>query len=344
MRNVTNATIGIIAAALVAVSPLLWAQTAHAVAFTSRSITVGDATVSFSTTHTFEFQINSVDSVGSILFEYCTNTPFAGTNCDVPPGLDLTGVSLASQSGETGFSIDSTTPNSIVIGRAAGLTSTGPVSYRFNNAVNQSSPSSVYVRISSYASSDGSGSMIDNGAVVYAAVPRLSVSGYVPPYLTFCVGVSVSLNCSSATGTNLDFGELSSSQPRFVSSQFSIATNDPNGYSTTLAGSTMTSGNNIIPPNDTPKTSQPGVSQFGMNLRSNSSPAVGANPTGVGTGVIAPNFAIPNQYSFGNQVIVSSGVSTDFNLFTASYVVNVSGDQRPGVYSTTITYIAVAGF
>jgi hypothetical protein len=81
-----------------------------------------------------------------------------------------------------------------------------------------------------------------------------------------------------------------------------------------------------------------------MNLRVNTSPAVGSNPSGVGTGVISPSFSVPNSYFFNNQVVASSVKSTDFNVFTVSYIVNISGDQQPGIYTTTLTYVAVAAF
>lgn len=327
-------------------SQLLVLNQAIANPLPSRSVDIGTSAPSAVTSHKYNFTLETATSIGSIEFEYCTNSPEVGSFCNTPPGLNVAGAILSAQSGETGFSVDpSTTGNRLVIGRPAGITSPVPVSYTFNNVTNHSAPYyTVFVRVATFASSDGTGPRTDSGAVAFATTSGISVSGYVPPYLTFCVGVVVALNCSNATGTSLDFGELSKTQPRFLTSQFSVATNDPGGYSTTLAGTTMTSGNNIINGLVVPQNNQPGTSQFGLNLRANSNPAVGANPTGVGVGVVSANYSIPNQFYFNNQVIASSTMSTNFNLFTASYLVNVSDSQKPGVYSTTLTYIASAAF
>lgn len=346
MRKVSQLTTHILVASLLVAAPLLCLKTSHANSLPSRSVTIGDSTPSAVTTHRYNFTFETATSVGSIEFEYCTNTPFIGTFCNPPLGLLVNSATLGAQTGETGFSIDpSTTANRLVISRPGALTSPVPASYTFNNVTNHSAPfNTVYVRVATFATSDGTGPRTDSGAVAFATAGNISVSGYVPPYLTFCVGVVVALNCSNATGTSLDFGELSKTQPRFLTSQFSVATNDPGGYATSLAGTTMTSGNNTIPALGSPQSSQAGTSQFGMNLRANSNPAVGANPSGVGTGSISPNFGIPNQFFFNNQVIATSTTPSEFNLFTASYIVNVGNSQSPGVYSTTLTYIATAAF
>jgi hypothetical protein len=107
----------------------------------------------------------------------------------------------------------------------------------------------------------------------------------------------------------------------------------------------MTSGNNTITALSSPTPSLPGISQFGINLRDNSSPQVGEEPAGPGTAAPAPDYNIPNFFTFRpGDTIASSSLSTEFNRLTVSYVANVSADQPVGVYSTTITYLAVAQF
>lgn len=347
MRNVTNLTSHILVAALIGASPLLWYPGVSAAPLTQKAVSIGDSTAAAVTNHRFNFVIGSVSNVGSIEFEYCDNTPFVGTTCDAPAGLNVDSAVLASQSGETGFSVDPvTTSNRIVLTRPAGLTSAVPVTYEFSNITNPSTPNdTTYVRISTFASVDATGARTDEGAVAFSINRAVNVSGYVPPYLRFCVGVVVAPNCISATGVLVNFGELSASQPRSVTSQFGVATNDPGGYSTTVVGSTMTSGSNVIPSiTGTPTGSQPGTSQFGMNLRANSNPTVGSNPSGVGSGTISPPYASPNLFYFESGTVASSVVPSDFNVYTVSYLVNINQEQKPGIYSTTLTYIATAAF
>lgn len=347
MRKISFKPVHILMVILVALTPLVNVHQAYAAPLTNRSVTIGSSIPSAVTTHKFAFTLVSVSPVGSMEFEYCTNTPFVGEVCDAPPGFTVSNAVIQSQTGETGFSIDpiNTTPNRIVLTRPPLATSAIPVEYTFGDIVNPSAPNStVYVRIATYASTDGTGPRTDTGAVAFATVSPISVAGFVPPYITFCVGVTVALNCSSATGVLLNFGELRTNQPRVVSSQFSVATNDPAGYATFVAGPTMTSGNNTIAALESPTPSRTGTSQFGINLRANSNPSVGAEPTGVGSGAIAAGYNIPNQFFFKNQVVAASTISTDFNAYTVSYIVNISTQQRPGVYSTTLTYIATAAF
>ncbi len=346
MRKISSRVIHVLIALLLSLVPFLLPAKAYADQLAARSVAIGSSAPSAVTTHNYTFTLASLSPVGSMEFEYCTNSPLSGESCDAPAGLSVSGAILQSQSGETGFVVSpDSSANRIVLSRVPVSTLAIPVSYNFANITNQNTPSSpVYVRIATFFSTDGSGARTDTGAVAYSTANPVYVNGYVPPYLTFCVGVVVALNCANFNGTLINFGELSVNQPRSMSSQFSVATNDPGGYSTTLSGTTMTAGNNTIPSLNSPQASQPGNSQFGMNLRSNSNPSIGAEPIGIGSGVIANGFNTPDRYYFNNQVIVSSPIPSDFNIFTISYLVNIGASQRPGIYATTLTYIASAAF
>jgi hypothetical protein len=107
----------------------------------------------------------------------------------------------------------------------------------------------------------------------------------------------------------------------------------------------MTSGNDTIAALSLPTSSRAGTSQFGINLRANAVPGVGADSTG--SGVIAPtnNYNIPNQFKFqSGDVIASSPGPSNFKTLTVSYIVNISPNQAIGIYDTTITYICTASF
>jgi hypothetical protein len=107
----------------------------------------------------------------------------------------------------------------------------------------------------------------------------------------------------------------------------------------------MTSGNNIIPSLPLPTASLPGTGQFGINLRANLIPTVGQDPVGLGTGSPSANYDIPNRYTFNDgDNISSSALTSDYNRMTVSYLVNVPKGQAPGIYSTTMTYVATVQF
>jgi hypothetical protein len=314
----------------------------------NRSVRITSSRPGLTVSHHFRFDIATAGTLGSILFEYCENSPVVGAACTDPPGFSALSASLMSQVGETGFSMHPNSSNTrVILTRTPAAAAATTVAYALDNIVNPTTPRrSNYVRITTYASDDATGTRIDNGSVVFGITgdPGIGTSVYVPPFLTFCTGVSVAPDCSSASGDRLDLGELSTLEPSFVTSQFAGATNDVNGYVTSLVGTTMTSGTNIIDPLTIPTPSIPGTAQYGINLRANVNPVVGQNPLGAGTAAPAAPYNSPDLYSFTNGTLTSSPISSDFNTFTVSYIVNVPLGQPPGIYSTTITYIAVAQF
>ncbi|MBX4197577.1 hypothetical protein KW801_03435 [Candidatus Saccharibacteria bacterium] len=147
------------------------------------------------------------------------------------------------------------------------------------------------------------------------------------------------------SGDSIDLGTLSSSQARFGQSQFATATNDPNGYIIFADGTTMTSGNHIIPSLSNPTPSFPGTGQFGINLRANLIPAVGQDPIGLGTAAPTANYDIPNRFLFvPGDSITTASLPSNYNRMTVSYLVNIPSQQTPGVYVTTVDYIATVQF
>lgn len=313
-----------------------------------RSLQVFDPRANAVTSHTFAFFIQSNNLVGSMAFEYCANNPFFDDVCVVPTGLNLQSASLDSETGETGFTVDAlnTTANRLVITRPPTVTNFGPSQFVFGNVVNPTGINqTVYVRITLHGSTDASGPRTDQGAVVFVVSRALDTRAYVPPHLTFCAGITVALDCSSATGFYINLGELSKNSANTGTSQYAAATNDLSGYTVSLYGVTMTSGTKTIPALASPSASMPGTSQFGVNLRDNNVPDVGTEPTGPGTASLASGYAVPNSFKFtSGDILSSANLPTDFNRVTISYLVNASPAQPPGIYNATFTFVAVATF
>lgn len=313
----------------------------------NRQLLMSTAGISATAEYKLAFSLPSSSTYGSLVLEVCSNDPIPGNPCVVPPGFDLSGAQLVGQSGATGFSIlPGATSNRLVIGRPPAVAPAGAVTYDFQQVVNPSSPGSYYLRLSTYASADGSGTMVDEGGLAFASVNALSVTATVPPYLTFCTGITIGgLNCANSTGDYIDFGELSSLRASSGSSQMLAATNAENGYNITVSGTTMTSGTNIIAALASNDVSRPGTAQFGLNLRANTAPSGGADPLGPGVAVPQPTYDQPNSYRFNDgDLVVSNSVPDDVRLYTASYIVNVPKSQAPGVYVSTLTYICLGTF
>lgn len=320
---------------------------AFAAQLTGRSLQLSTATASATADYDFSFNLISNSSLGSISFQFCSNDAIVTDSCTAPAGFSDSAATLSSQSGQTGFSINpSSTVNHLIISRTAAPATPGQVNYVFSNITNPSSTGAYFVRITTYSSTDGSGSYIDYGGIAFAISSSVNISATVPPYLIFCTGLSIpNYNCSGATGDFINFGNLSPSTTATGSSQMLAATNAASGYDITVYGTTLESGNQVINNLATPDVSRPGTSQFGMNLRANVSPAGGLDPSGPGGGSPSTNYNRPNFFSYNSGDVVASSPQPDPDrLYTASYMVNVSSTQAPGVYVTTLTYICVATF
>jgi hypothetical protein len=312
-----------------------------------RSIRLSDANAGATTTYKLSFTVATPDTLGSISATFCSNDPLITDPCTVPDGFDISGATLSAQTGETGFSIGTgTTANQLILTRSPAISSAQPSSYTLDNVVNPSANGSYYIRLQTYSSDDATGSETDHGGIAFAINSQISISAKVPPYLLFCGGISIpSFDCATATGNYINFGNLSPASTGSAQTQLHIATNAGNGYAIDYGGTTLTSGNNTIPPLDVADVSRPGVSQFGINLAANQDPAIGQNKQGPGAGSVTSAYAQPNLYKFlANDVIATSTGTSDYTRYTVSYVANISKTQPAGVYASTLTYVALANF
>lgn len=309
-----------------------------------RSIEIGDSRVSVVTSHKFSFKIPAGQPVGSILFEYCTH-PILEVSCNNPTGSNVAAASFDSQSGETGFSVLGTTTNSILLSRPQTVTTNTQSSYSFSNITNHDSSGPFFVRITVYQSTDASGAVLDFGAVASATTNYVFISTIVPPILVFCTGVVVANDCSNIVGDFVQMGQLSSSSANTATSQFSIGTNASFGYVVSISGPSLTSGNVALPNLNPPATSRIGTSQFGINLRANTNPVVGADPIAAPTSTPGPSYNSPNVFSYSSgDTLVQSDRPVDYEHYTVSYLVNVASNQQPGIYNTTLNFLCTGTF
>jgi len=328
---------------------LFYYQRADSLQLSDRSVSISSSIPGASVRHNYTFTIPSTNVLGSIAFEYCTNSPLIEIPCIAPVGLDATGASILSQTTNTGFGVDAinTTASRLVLTRPASAGVIGVSTYVIEPIINPSSVNqTVFVRIASYSSIDGTGPAVDEGSIAFStAITGFGVGAYVPPYLTFCVGQTVAINCQSVGTVLVNFGELSNTTTASATVQFSAATNDFSGYNIFMYGQTLTSGNSVITQMSTKTGSSVGNAQFGTNLRGNSSPSVGANVSGPGTGIVDNNYDTVNQFRFvdGDRV-AHTPISSDHTRYTASFITNVPETQPPGIYATTLSYFAIATF
>ncbi|CAN5383862.1 hypothetical protein BH10PAT3_BH10PAT3_2690 [soil metagenome] len=327
--------------------PVLYMQPVQAAYLTQRTIKVDSPIASAVTNYRAGFNLSTAAPLGSIQLIFCSVSPLVDLPCAAPTGFDIGNSTLSGQTGETGFTISpASTANSLILTRISSASLPGPVSYDFTGVTNPSTANStVYMRIITYATVDATGTETDRGAAAFSTSGSFGTSAFVPPHLDFCVGVSVDAMCATTSGSNVSFGDLTSVQTASVTSQCAAATNDPAGYVIYSLGTTMTSGNHEITAMNIANPSLVGMGQFGINLKDNNNPNSGSNISGSGTGSVMPEYDTADIYKFQSGAAVAQATqSTDYNVYTTTYITNIPADQPIGVYVTTISYMAVAQF
>ncbi|MGH7156871.1 MAG: hypothetical protein ACREGG_02050 [Candidatus Saccharimonadales bacterium] len=340
----------------------------------------GDGNSAHTVNHLFTFTIASGSNLGSIQFLYCTT---ASGTCTTPNGLSTSAATLGGQTGPaTGFTLVNTTNGSPYLTRTASTVTTGTAStFTLDGIVNpdstncfggttpQSNNCPFYVRITTFASTDTTGGSTDSGTVAASTVSQIVLTGTMPESLIFCTGATISVtntipDCSTATSGAVSFNQLfSPADTSTATTQMAASTNAPSGYSISVNGPTLTSGANTITAMSSADTSKKGFRQFGMNLVANTSasaasfPGTSANiaPAANGTNfrgepLSGYNTADTFKFNSTDAVADSAGTTgsnygpTDAQIYTVSYIVNVSGGQPIGTYVTTLTYICTATF
>jgi hypothetical protein len=210
------------------------------------------------------------------------------------------------------------------------------------------------------------GTIIDSGTVTASTATQIILTGTMPESLVFCAGSTVGTtsgvpDCSTAGTGSIQFDQLFSPTDTASSrSQMSASTNATSGYNITVNGTTLTSGSNTIDAMNTAGASTYGIKQFGMNLVANAGVNATTTPLGADIdpvsnngnykGQAATGYDVADLYKFTSGDVVansSNGGSagpTDAQIYTVSYIANVTGSLAAGDYTTTLTYICTPFF
>jgi hypothetical protein len=313
--------------------------------------------------HQFTYTVPTTATIGSIQFLYCTTASGA---CTTPIGLVTTAATMGTQSGATGFTIVNTTNGAPYITRsAASITGGTALTDQLLSVTNPTAANQTfYVRITTFTSTTATTGATDTGSVAASTANQITLTGTMPESLIFCTGQTVGTtagipDCTTAASGAVLFGTLfSPTAASTATSQMAASTNAGSGYVITVSGVTLTSGSNTIPALTSAAAAAIGNGQFGMNLVANttasSTPAVGtavapaANGTSFkGQGLAGYNTADTFKYNSGDTVANSANGGagpTNAQIYTVSYIVNVTGSQAAGTYTTTLTYVCTGTF
>ncbi len=312
------------------VSPVFAAQA------TSRTLAIGSSEASASTTYTFSFVLPSSTVLESVAFDICTTASGA---CTTPSGFVNSSSTLASQptnlGDASGWTVNTATDGSLRLSKTGNVAApTGTTTVAFGNVTNPSATNATFfARMTTY-SDDAWTAAVDTGTFASSTAGQVTVTASVDETLTFTLG-----------DTTVALGALTPSTTGSGTSTMTASTNASSGYAITVTGSTLTSGLNTIAALSSNAGSTQGTSQFGINLVANTTPPVGSNVSGSGSGAAATNYNTADSFRFvSGATVASAAAATNANTYTVSYIANIPGDQPAGSYSTALTYIATATF
>lgn len=317
--------------------------------FENRGLTMQSTLPSITTSYTITLSYMTPAAVGSLDMLFC-ESPIPDDPCVTPAGLDASGATLTSQSGESGFTVLSKSINHILLSRPPSMITQSGVqsTYTLSGIKNPSSTARAFsIRLKSLGSSNGSGSQIDFGSVRGQVGDGIVIETQVPPMLIFCVAQSVEENCTETDDTHYtNMGTLDADSTLVAQSQMAVGTNASGGFAITVNGTSMAAGTSVISSLKTPSKSVQGTDQFGINLVANDAPLVGKDPEGTWLNAQPTTaYGQVNKYTYNQgDVIASSPNVSLMKKFTVSYIVNSSPNLRAGVYTTTINYIASGRF
>lgn len=335
----------LVAVIALTIVPLVQTTQASAAQITARKVVIDSSAPSASTKYTFTFTAPSATTVKSFDAQACDtasgtctqaasaagfSSAGAGTIGTAPTGLGSGGVWTSN--------VATTTKLRVLNASNTGAPSAG-ATITLDSVVNPSAANSTFfLRMTTYSDAAWT-TPIDTGVVAASTAGVITVNATVDEALTFTLGAAtVNLSPSSITTAAASTGTSTLVASTNAASGYSITYSSPNALKP--AGGTALASYSSSP-------SVPGTAGFGINLKTNTTPAVGSNPTG-GSGAAVGAYNTADQFTFvGSNVatqIATSGVATNATTYTVSYVANIAALTAPGAYTTTFTYVATPNF
>jgi hypothetical protein len=224
---------------------------------------------------------------------------------------------------------------------------------------------------SSVAAGGGTG-VVDAGGIALSTANQLTITAKVQERLTFCVYTS-GVSCATGVGNSITLGDgngVLDSNVEYTNNtaKFGVSTNANGNVAACedvdatvcsviirIKGGTLKStpgcadGSgqtcSINPVGVAAATTAAGTEYFGLRVSSSGAPLVGTAPYDGGTGT---QYAFDDNNTTGTQSIYGDSIST-FNAGTEqtgtlTFVGDIGATTEPGIYTTTLTFIATGTY
>ena len=287
-----------------------------------------------------------------------------GTNFTTGFSVDNTTVLTGSPYNCTGTSpgrtnclaITRASTTSVASGTAVSVTFTVDATHYITNPTTDNS--TFFIRMTTYDDT-AYATTIDQGTVANSTAQQIDITAKVQETLNFSVGSTITAPGSSCTAYGdsgaLNLGDangvLSFAQAYDAHSYFRVSTNAANGTIVYFSGDTLKSGTNSITGLSNASTaSTSGTQQFGLAIDSSDASysfaslaadtpydgGAGTLTNGTGTARFAfdtASVSTPRQIAHATGTILC-------DTGAVRYLGNISTTTPPGIYTTTITYLA----
>ncbi len=309
--------------------------------------------------------------IKAIRFQFCTS-PLYNTGCTLPTGLVRgTGITTQTNNGSgmtNAFTAAVSGSNDVLLSNATGNTFTSGqiINIKLNGFTNPSATNTqYYVRVQTCTTTacNVPADVADNGAMALSTSTSVAVSGTVQENLVFCSGTSGTpvTDCTPVSGNSVSLGTPMSTGFNTGSSKLYAATNAGTGYViqyyTSNINTGLCAGNNgfcdtnsgQIGSNATYTSPVSAASEmYGVNLVSNTTPAVGAAATGDTASITyGGSYGTANTFKFndaGGDTLVTKNVPSSMTTYTVAYMANITATTKPGSYAVNMNYVCTGIF
>ncbi|MBP9761697.1 hypothetical protein KBD11_01360 [Candidatus Saccharibacteria bacterium] len=150
--------------------------------------------------------------------------------------------------------------------------------------------------------------------------------------------------------SSVDLGVVRTSTTGSDFASFSVKSYLASGYVVQIVGPTPTYDGYAIAGLAVPTASTQNTEQFGINLRLNTTPLIGAEPVQIpdssfSFGTYGPGYGTVDNYKYvSGDVIAQSTKSSGYTNYTIAYIMNVGGLTPAGEYRADQSIVATATF
>lgn len=148
-------------------------------------------------------------------------------------------------------------------------------------------------------------------------------------------------------GITNNLGILSEDTTATATNTLSVRSYLSSGYVVQLVGTPPKINAHTLTNLSVPTASQAGTEQFGVNMRQNTSPSVGAEAVQFpdetfAYGLAAPNYGTQNLFAYNDKdIIAQSDQASGRTDYTLSIIVNISPNTPAGLYTTKLHAVVV---